>query len=66
MINKKTGEHTYVESKYNGSKLTPNQKKALSRSPYPVIIDRTTSQQFGNASQVIINGGAGIFGNTYR
>ena len=63
MRNKITGKQLTVESKFNGSKLTPNQVAAQSRvtTPGGLIIDRTTSQGLGNISKAaFIGAGSGV------
>ncbi len=63
MTNVFTGKKLTVESKFNGSKLTPNQAAAQSNvtTPGGLIIDRTTSQGLGNSAKAATVGtGAGI------
>ncbi len=63
MTNIFTGKKLTVESKFNGSTLTPNQAAAQSRvtTPGGLIIDKTTSQGLGNnAKAVTVGTGAGI------
>ena len=63
MKNKITGRQLTVESKFNSSKLTPNQIAAQSRvtTPGGLIIDRTTSQGLGNISKAaFIGAGSGV------
>lgn len=60
MTNIITGRHIAVESKFNKSGYTSNQK-AVIKNGYPVILDRTTSQGLGNGAKItVISGGAGI------
>ncbi|MBX2925915.1 MAG: RHS repeat-associated core domain-containing protein [Chitinophagaceae bacterium] len=63
MTNVVTGKQITVESKFNGSTLTPNQAAAQSRvtTPGGLIIDRTTSQGLGNGAKAATVGtGAGV------
>jgi RHS repeat-associated protein len=62
MKNVFTGSRKTVESKFNTSGLTPNQKAVAGNvtTPGGLIIDRTTSQQLGNAAKTVTGGtGAG-------
>jgi RHS repeat-associated protein len=63
MTNVVTGKQITVESKFNGSKLTPNQAAAQSRvlTSGGLIIDRTTSQGLGNGVKTaMVGAGSGI------
>ncbi len=63
MTNVFTGKKITVESKFNGSTLTPNQAAAQSRvkTAGGLIIDRTTSQGLGNGVKAATVGtGAGV------
>lgn len=63
MKNVITGKQLTVESKFNGSTLTPNQSAAAGNvtTPGGLIIDKTTSQQLGNAAKAVtIGSGAGV------
>lgn len=57
MENVFTGRTITVESKFNTSGLTPNQKAALSNVKTPFVIDRTTSAQFQKGVQSTVNYG---------
>ena len=57
MENVFTGRTITVESKFNMSGLTPNQKAALSNVKTPFVIDRTTSAQFQKGVQSTVNYG---------
>ena len=61
MVNKFTGKELTVESKFNTAGLTPNQAAARANvtTPGGLIINRTTSQQLGNATQSVITGTGG-------
>jgi RHS repeat-associated protein len=56
-----TGKKLTVESKFNKSPLSNNQKAARSNitTPGGLIVDRTTSEQLGNTVKVIITGSSG-------
>jgi hypothetical protein len=60
-----TGKELTVESKFNSAKLTGNQHMARPNvtTPEGLIIDRTTSQQVGNAAKTVVSGGATISTN---
>ncbi len=58
-----TGKRIIVESKFNTSGLTPNQRMAIKQTGLPVIIDRTTSKQIGNALDATVRGSSGLIGN---
>ncbi|MFN5308255.1 MAG: RHS repeat domain-containing protein [Candidatus Kapaibacterium sp.] len=63
MTNIITGKRITVESKFNGSTLTPNQAAAQSRvtTQGGLIIDRTTSQGLGNgAKAATVGAGSGV------
>jgi len=65
MRNILTGKKVTVESKFNSSGLTRNQRAAAGNveTPGGLIIDRTTSQDLGNAAKAATaGGGAGAFG----
>jgi hypothetical protein len=67
MRNVFTGRRLTVESKFNTSGLTPNQVRAASRvaTPGGLIVDRTTSQQLGNAAKAATVGtGGGVAAQT--
>ena len=66
MKNVFTGRHIVVESKFNTSKLTINQRNAQKNIGIPFRIDRTTGSQLGNWMQQSVNGSAGIIGNNNR
>jgi hypothetical protein len=61
MENVFTGKKLTVESKFNTSRLTPNQAAARGniKTPGGLIIDRTTSQGLGKAAQTVTTGAAG-------
>jgi RHS repeat-associated protein len=54
------GKQLTVESKFNNARLTPNQQAASSNvsTPGGLILDRTTSQQMGNAANSAVRGGS--------
>lgn len=52
-----TNKTITVESKFNKSGLTPNQKAALPNVKTPFVIDRTTSTQFQKGVQSTVNFG---------
>ncbi len=56
-----SGKRLTVESKFNGSSLTPNQGAAADRvtTPGGLIIDRTTSTQIGEAAKATVVGSGG-------
>lgn len=58
MKNVFTGKKATVESKFNSSPLTPNQRRAQGNvtTPGGLIVDRTTSDQIGNAANTVIRG----------
>ena len=66
MKNVFTCKHIVVESKFNTSKLTINQRNAQKNIGIPFRIDRTTGSQLGNWMQQSVNGSAGIIGNNNR
>jgi RHS repeat-associated protein len=61
MENVFTGKKLTVESKFNASDLTNNQKAAQGNvtTSGGLIVDRTTSLQLGNATQSIVTGSSG-------
>lgn len=60
MKNVFTGKRLTVESKFNSSPLTTNQRRAQGNvtTPGGLIVDRTTSNQMGNVANTSIRGGA--------
>ena len=68
MTNIFTGDKITVESKFNTSGLTPNQAAAQSsvNTTGGLIVDRTTSQQLGNATQSVAAGGTTTAGNQLK
>ncbi|MBT1697424.1 hypothetical protein KK083_11090 [Fulvivirgaceae bacterium PWU4] len=61
MRNVFTGRRLTVESKFNTAGLTPNQVRAAGNvtTPGGLIVDRTTSQQLGNAAKAATVGAGG-------
>lgn len=64
MKNAFTGKTIIVESKFNGARLTTNQKAALPNVKVPFVVDRTTSTQFQNGVQSTVTFGIQL--GTYR
>ena len=64
MENVFTGKRLTVESKFNTSPLSKNQRAAQSNigTPGGLIVDRTTSQQLGNATKAGVIGAGGQIG----
>ncbi|SFM90299.1 RHS repeat-associated core domain-containing protein [Chitinophaga sp. YR627] len=60
MINRITGKEITVESKFNTSQLTENQKAAQLKAPGGLRVDRTTGDGLGTAARTAVVGtGAG-------
>ncbi len=59
MKNLFTGKQKVVESKFNSSPLSGNQKAAMKNVPGGVTVDRTTSTQLGNVTKTVITATGG-------
>lgn len=68
MENVFTGNKLTVESKFNTAGLTRNQAAAQARvaTPGGLIVDRTTSQQLGKATQSVVTGSSTTIGNQLK
>ena len=66
MRNVFTGKSIIVESKFNTSGLTKNQKAALKNVDVPFYLDRTTGKQIGNWIYQFGSGSSGTIGNSHN
>ena len=66
LVNVFTKKQIIVESKYNTSGLTTNQRAALKNVTVPFTVDRTTSTQIGHGVYKVGSGSSGTLGNRNR
>jgi hypothetical protein len=66
LVNVFTKKQIIVESKFNTSGLTTNQRTALKNVTVPFTVDRTTSTQIGHGVYKVGSGSSGTLGNRNR